>query len=128
YVGVMAEQDGVDGLLRAANRIVQVLGRRDIRFMLIGGGPSLPALQTLASELGISEFVDFVGYKTGDDLLRHLSSCEVCVSPDPPSEYNQMCTMNKVMEYMALGKPIVQYEMREGRASAGEASVYAASE
>jgi glycosyltransferase involved in cell wall biosynthesis len=38
---------------------------------------------------------------------------------------NDISTMIKIMEYMALGKPIVQFNMKEGRFSAQEASLYA---
>ena len=125
YVGVMAEQDGVDNLLHAVRRIVVQHGRRDVGAMLIGGGPSLDALKALAHDLGIEDHVEFAGFRTGDDLLRRLSTCDVCASPDPATTYNRMCTMNKIMEYMALGKASVQFDLDEGRVSAGDASLYA---
>lgn len=125
YVGVMAEQDGVDRLIRVAHDIVNLRRRRDVRFLLIGGGPRLDSLRALAAELELGEHVEFAGFRSGDELVRLLSSCDVCASPDPISEYNHMCTMNKVMEYMALGKPVVQFDLVEGRVSAGEASLYA---
>ena len=124
YVGIMAEQDGVDYLVRAAHEVARVRGRDDIGFLLVGGGTSLPKLQALAEELGVAEHVRFAGFRTGDELLEMLSAVDVAVAPDPISPYNDVCTMNKVLEYMALGIPIVQFDLREGRASAGEAAVY----
>jgi len=125
YMGIMGEPEGIDYLLRAIQRITQIQGRQDIHFMLIGSGPHAEKLQALAKELKITDFVEFTGFKTGDELLTRLSSCDVCVEPSPTSEYNENCTMNKILEYMALGKPIVQFELREGRRSAQEASLYA---
>jgi glycosyltransferase involved in cell wall biosynthesis len=49
----------------------------------------------------------------------------VCVNPDRANDMNDKSTMNKILEYMALGKPIVQFDLTEGRFSAGEASLYA---
>jgi len=124
YVGIMAEQDGVEYLVRAAHEIVRVQGREDVGFLLIGGGTSAPRLQALASELGLDGHVRFAGYKSGEELLELLSAVDVAVAPDPISPYNDICTMNKVLEYMALGIPVVQFELKEGRESAGDAAVY----
>ena len=125
YMGVMGEPEGIDYLLRMIRYITQDKGRNDIHFMLIGDGPAFKQLQTLTTELGIESFVEFTGFMRGKDLLERLSSCDVCVEPSPTSAYNENCTMNKILEYMALGKPIVQFDLREGRRSAGKASLYA---
>ena len=47
-----------------------------------------------------------------------LNTADVCVNPDVANEMNDISTMNKIMEYMALGKPIVQFDLAEGRFSA----------
>jgi glycosyltransferase involved in cell wall biosynthesis len=125
YMGVMGEPEGIDYLLRAIRYITRDRQRHDIHFMLIGHGPAAEKLKVLSVELGIREFVEFTGFQKGDELLERLSSCDVCVEPSPTSAYNENCTMNKILEYMALGKPIVQFELREGRRSAGDASLYA---
>lgn len=124
YLGVMGPQEGVDVLLRAVRHIVDG-GRRDIRFMLIGGGSSLEDLKTLARDLDLEDVVEFTGRIPDEDLLTRLSACDVCVNPDPLNPLNDVSSMNKIVEYMALGRPIVQFDLKEGRASAGEASVYA---
>ena len=125
YMGVMGEPEGIDYLLRAIRYITQDKGRKDIQFLLIGDGPSFKQLQALAAELEIESFVEFTGFMRGHDLLERLSTCDVCVEPSPTSAYNENCTMNKILEYMALGKPIVQFDLREGRRSAADASLYA---
>lgn len=126
YVGVMAEQDGVDTVIHVANELVHGRGRDDIGFLLIGGGPEFESLVRLRDELGLAEHVEFAGFQSGDDLLRHLSSCDVGISPDPISTYNDLCTMNKTLEYMTLGLPVVQFDVVEGRASAADAAIYVA--
>ena len=125
YVGVMAKQEGIDYLLRAARHIVLDLGRRDVHFGLVGGGTSLEAMKALAQELGIAEFVTFTGRVPDSELLAMLNTADVCVNPDVANEMNDKSTMNKIMEYMALGKPIVQFDLTEGRYSAQAASLYA---
>lgn len=124
YVGVMAEQDGVDTILHVASEVINKRNRSDIGFLLIGGGPEYEALVSLRDQLGLVDHVEFAGFQAGTDLLRHLSSCDIGLSPDPKSTYNDMCTMNKTMEYMALGLPVVQFDLIEGRKSAGDASLY----
>ncbi|MGF1524218.1 MAG: glycosyltransferase family 4 protein [Leptolyngbyaceae cyanobacterium] len=125
YMGVMGEPEGIDYLLRVIKYITQERKREDIHFMLIGDGPAFDSLKSLASELEISNYVEFTGFMRGADLLERLSSCDICVEPSPTSAYNENCTMNKILEYMALGKPIVQFDLREGRRSAATASLYA---
>src|SRR3954468_797831 len=123
----MGKQQGIDHLRRAARHIVLDLGRRDVHFGLVGGGTSLEAMKALARELGIAEFVTFTGRVPDEEMLAMLNTADVCVNPDLANEMNDKSTMNKIMEYMALGKPIVQFDLTEGRFSAGEASLYARS-
>ncbi|WP_051655751.1 glycosyltransferase family 4 protein [Deinococcus marmoris] len=124
YLGVMGPQEGVDVLLRAIRHLIDA-GRGDVKFMLIGGGSSLADLKALAAQLGLGRHVEFTGRIPDDDLLMRLSACDLCVNPDPLNPLNDVSSMNKIVEYMALGKAIVQFDLKEGRASAGEASVYA---
>ena len=125
YVGVMATQDGVDLLVRAMHDLVHARGEDAVRAVLIGDGPARPCLEALASELGIAKAVRFTGFLAGDELLRTMSEFDVGVCPDPKNPYNDKCTMNKILEYMALGVPVVQFDLVEGRRSAGDAALYA---
>ncbi|MGH8187520.1 MAG: glycosyltransferase family 4 protein, partial [Steroidobacteraceae bacterium] len=125
YVGVMGRQEGIDGLLTAAHHIVHALGRRDIHFGLVGGGTELPALRKLAEQLQVADYVTFTGRVPDAELLAMLNTADVCVNPDVANDMNDKSTMNKIMEYMALGKPIVQFDLAEGRVSAQDASLYA---
>ena len=125
YLGVMAEFDGIDHLLKVVHELVAKRGRRDIQFCLIGSGPMVPSLKVLAEELKINDYVEFAGRIPDAEVIERLSSCDVCVDPDPLNPLNNKSTMNKVLEYMALGRAIVQYDLVEGRRSAGDASLYA---
>lgn len=125
YVGVMGKQEGIDHLLQAARHIVHDMGRQDIHFGLVGGGTSLEEMKQLAVQLGVAEHVTFTGRVADAELLDMLNTADVCVNPDVANEMNDKSTMNKIMEYMALGKPIVQFDLTEGRYSAQQASLYA---
>ncbi|HEX8963366.1 MAG TPA: glycosyltransferase family 4 protein [Rhodocyclaceae bacterium] len=125
YVGVMGRQEGVEYLLQAAQRIVKTHGRTDVHFGLVGGGTSLEEMKALAKTLGVADCVTFTGRVPDDDMLAMLNTADVCVNPDVANEMNDKSTMNKIMEYMALGKPIVQFDLTEGRWSARGASLYA---
>jgi glycosyltransferase involved in cell wall biosynthesis len=125
YVGVIGQQEGIDLLLEAVAHVVKVKGRRDIQFAIVGGGPEVAALKAMADAMEIADFVTFTGRVSDAVLLDVLSTSDVCVNPDRVNAMNDKSTMNKIMEYMALGKPIVQFELTEGRYSAQEASLYA---
>jgi glycosyltransferase involved in cell wall biosynthesis len=125
YVGVMGRQEGIDLLLQAARYIVHDKCRTDIHFGLVGGGTELAAMQALAVELNVADYVTFTGRVPDVELLSMLNTADVCVNPDVANEMNDKSTMNKIMEYMALGKPIVQFDLTEGRFSAQDASLYA---
>lgn len=127
YVGVMGRQEGIDYLLEAAAHIINARGRRDVHFGLVGGGTSLAEMQQLARELRIADYVTFTGRVSDAELLAMLNTADVCVNPDVANAMNDKSTMNKIMEYMALGKPIVQFDLTEGRFSAQDASLYARS-
>jgi glycosyltransferase involved in cell wall biosynthesis len=125
YVGVMGEQEGIDLLLESVRHIVYDLGRTDIQFCLVGGGTSIAELKELTSTLGVSDYVTFTGRAPDDVLFRVLSTADICVNPDRVNAMNDKSTMNKILEYMAFSKPIVQFDVTEGRFSAQEASLYA---
>lgn len=123
YVGVMGRQEGIEYLLDA----IASLARQnvDVQLALVGSGPDRARLEARATAAGISDRVTFHGRLPDDDLKSILSDAEVCVNPDEVNEMNDLSTMNKIVEYMALGRPIVQFDVKEGRFSAQSASMYA---
>ncbi|MEV1024976.1 glycosyltransferase family 4 protein [Streptomyces sp. NPDC050264] len=125
YLGVMGPQDGVDYALRALAKLRDELGRTDWHAVFVGSGDAFEAMVELSRRLGLSEQVRFTGRIPDADLVRHLSTADVCLSPDPRNPLNDVSTMNKVLEYMAMGRPIVSFDLREARVSAGDAAVYA---
>ncbi|MBV9065842.1 MAG: glycosyltransferase family 4 protein [Methylobacteriaceae bacterium] len=125
YVGVIGEPEGIDLLLESIKHIRDVRNREDIQFVIVGSGPQLSEVKRIATAFELDELVTFAGRVDDAALFTVLSTADVCVAPDRPNAMNDKSTMNKTMEYMALGKPIVQFDLTEGRVSAGEASVYA---
>jgi glycosyltransferase involved in cell wall biosynthesis len=123
YVGVIGEQEGIDLLLESVMLIISK--RDDIQFAIVGGGSNLEKMKQLSEKSGLGKFVDFYGRVPDDLLVAILNTADICVNPDKPTEMNNLSTMNKIMEYMALKKPVVQYDLKEGRFSAQEASLYA---
>ncbi|APE27344.1 glycosyltransferase family 4 protein [Aurantiacibacter gangjinensis] len=125
YVGVMGEQEGIDLLIDAVEHLVHDMDRRDIRFVLVGGGPSLAKLQADVARRDLGEWIHFTGRAPDQELFEVLSTMDIGVNPDRVNAMNDKSTMNKIMEYMALGKPMVQFDVTEGRFSAQDASLYA---
>jgi glycosyltransferase involved in cell wall biosynthesis len=125
YVGVIGQQEGLDLLLDAAEHLIRTLGRTDVHFGIVGGGPELPMIKADCTRRGLDAWFTFTGRASDDLLLDMLNTADICVNPDRVTPMNDLSTMNKILEYMTLKKPIVQFEMKEGRASAGEASLYA---
>lgn len=123
YVGVIGEQEGLDLLLASVKHII--LKRKDVQFAIVGGGTDLEKIKQLSITMQLTEYVDFYGRVDDNTLVDVLNTADVCVNPDKPTEMNNLSTMNKIMEYMALQKPIVQYDLKEGKFSAQEASLYA---
>jgi glycosyltransferase involved in cell wall biosynthesis len=124
YVGTMSIQEGLDILLDVAEYLKKN-ARTDIHFTCVGGGPGLAGLRKMVQDKHLEDTVNFTGRVPDKNLLEVLSTADVCVNPDKPCEMNDISTMIKIMEYMALGKPIVQFDLKEGRFSAQEASLYA---
>jgi glycosyltransferase involved in cell wall biosynthesis len=124
YLGVMGPQDGVDHALRA---LAKLRVRRDNwHAVFIGGGDVLDEMQALAASLGLSGSVEFTGRIPDEDVIVRLSTADVCLAPDPKNPLNDVSTMNKIVEYMALARPVVSYDLKEARVSAGDAALYAA--
>ncbi|MEV8612328.1 glycosyltransferase family 4 protein [Amycolatopsis sp. NPDC051373] len=125
YLGVMGPQDGVDYALRALASLRDEIGRDDWHAVFVGAGDAFDDVVALSKELGLENQVEFTGRVSDADLLRYLSAADVCLSPDPLNPLNDVSTMNKIMEYMAMSKPIVSFELREARVSAADAALYA---
>jgi glycosyltransferase involved in cell wall biosynthesis len=122
YIGVMGDADGVGYLVRNAHHLVKTRGRTDIQFFLMGTGPEYEDLKRLRDELDLADFVDMPGRVSNEFLFSALQTMDPGVACDPINRYNDHCTMNKTLEYMAFGKPQVMFATVEGRFSAGEAA------
>lgn len=125
YLGVIGQQEGIEYLLEAAKYIRESKGRNDIFYGIVGGGPHLEALKQKCKEMKIDDIFEFTGRVSDQVMLDYLNTADVCVNPDEYNEMNDKSTMNKILEYMALGKPIVQFDLTEGKYSAQKASLYA---
>ncbi|WP_225100597.1 glycosyltransferase family 4 protein [Streptomyces sp. CoH27] len=125
YLGVMGPQDGVDYALRALAKLRDEHGRTDWHAVFVGSGDAFDAMVEMSRRLRLGEQVQFTGRIPDADLVRYLSTADVCLSPDPRNPLNDVSTMNKVLEYMAMGRPIVSFDLKEARVSAGDAAVYA---
>jgi glycosyltransferase involved in cell wall biosynthesis len=123
YLGVMGPQDGVDYALRSLALLLEQ--RTDWHAVFVGSGDTFDAMVGLSGKLGLGEHVEFTGRIPDGELVRYLSTADVCLSPDPLNPLNDVSTMNKIMEYMAMAKPIVSFDLKEARVSAGEAALYA---
>ncbi len=127
YVGIIADQDGVDHLVRSVHHLVQDHGRTDVAAVVVGDGPALASVKQLAAELGVADRITFTGYLRGEALLAALSTFDIGIIPDPYNAYNDKISMNKVFEYSALGIPSVSYDLSETRRLLGDAGRYATS-
>ncbi|MHA1279689.1 MAG: glycosyltransferase family 4 protein [Candidatus Helarchaeota archaeon] len=124
YLGEMCSQDGVDGLLRSISIYVNEINRKDTLFVFLGGGPELDYLINLKNKMNLQDYVVFLGRVSDIDLCRYLSTADLCLDPDPYTEWSNQSTMNKIMEYMFFGKPILAYDLKENRFSAQDAAMY----
>src|SRR6266568_7888 len=125
FVGVMERQDGLRLLVESIEYLVKHKRREDTRFVLIGSGTELPILKTLATQSGVDDFVEFTGLLPHEQVGPYLSTADVCVAPDPLNSLNNKSTMIKIFEYMAYSRPVVLYELEEGRRVAGDSALYA---
>ena len=125
YLGTMGPQEGVDLMIAAATYLMTAKQRKDVTFVFIGGGSEIPRLKTQAALEGLEGFVTFTGRIPDSELAAYLSTADVCVAPDPKNPMNDKSTMNKILEYMAYARPLVQFDLTEGRRSAGDAALYA---
>jgi glycosyltransferase involved in cell wall biosynthesis len=124
YIGSLNPQDGVDHLLRSLRHLLYDLKRKDFHCVIMGMGDSLQDLRSLADSLQLNGCVELPGFVSDDELQSNLAAADICVDPDPSSPLNDVSTWIKVMEYMAYAKPIVAFDLKETRFSAGDAAVY----
>ena len=125
YIGVMGPQDGVDIVIKMASFVINTLKRTDISFTLIGSGDCFDELVALRDQFELKDFVEFTGRVPDETVREVLSTADIGLSPDPRNPLNDVSTMNKTMEYMAFGLPVLAFDLCETRASAQEAGAYA---
>lgn len=129
YAGVIGPDDGLDQLMRAVHHIVAGRGRQDIQFVVLGDGDCLPEIRAMSRRLGLDSVVEFTGWVKDDRVIaEYLATADVCVVPDPKSPVNDLCSMNKLVEYMAMGKPAVAFDLTEAEETARGAALYVASD
>jgi len=124
YIGSLNPQDGVDYLLRSLHHLLRALKRDDFHCVIMGTGDSLGDLRALAAELQLAGHVELTGFVSDEELAANLAAADICVDPDPSSPLNDVSTWIKIMEYMAYGKPIVSFDLKETRVSAGDAALF----
>jgi glycosyltransferase involved in cell wall biosynthesis len=124
YIGVMGPQDGVDLAVRAAAHVIRDLGRQDVAFTFMGAGDSYDEIVALRDDLGLQDYVELPGRVSDNTVVDVLSTTDVGLSPDPSNPLNEVSTMNKTLEYMAFGLPVVAFDLKETRVSAGPAATY----
>ena len=124
YLGEICKQDGVDHLIRAVKYLRDELGRTDFHCVIIGGGPHQSAISRYAREIGVADHCTFTGRVSDEVFCRILSSATIAVDPDPSNPWSDRSTMNKIVEYMYFGLPIVSYDLHEARVSAGDAALF----
>lgn len=124
YVGVIGNQEGIDNLLRSIKHIVYNIGRKDIKFTIVGQGTNWQAMVDLSKKLDLSKYVHFTGYVSYEEFYKILATADVCVNPEFRNSFTDKSTMIKIMDYMTFGKPIIQFETTEGRITAGGSAIY----
>ena len=124
YIGIMGVQDGVDYILYAMNEIVNKKNFTDLLVYIIGSGEELGHLKAICNEMKLEDYIIFTGRNSDEEAINILSTADICLSPDPYNNFNNISTMNKVMEYMALGKPVVSFKLKEAIYSASDAGLY----
>jgi glycosyltransferase involved in cell wall biosynthesis len=123
YLGTMGSQEGIDLLLEAMAMMRQLLPDVTVFLDLIGDGPERPHLESIATTLNISDRCTFHGRVNDQELRSIVSHADLAVNPDRPSTMNDLSSMNKVVEYMALGVPLVQFACTEGERTALDAGL-----
>ncbi len=124
FLGEMGSQDGIDYLLRAIRHYADSYPR-DVLFTLIGGGPEQHRMVDMAHQLGLDEWIDFTGRVTEEKALwQFLATADLCIAPDPFTEYGDLSTTNKIIEYLAFGKPVVAFNLTEHRRTAQDTAEY----
>lgn len=124
YVGHIAQQEGIDNLLRVARYLIYEKKRRDIKFIIVGSGPYWRQMVKLSEMMGLVDNVWFTGFVPDSELYEILSTVDICVNPESSNEFTDKSTMIKIMEYMCFGKPVVQFYTSEGEVSAGDSAIY----
>ena len=124
YLGAIADQDGVDGLAE----ILACLARRSPgvkpALTVIGDGDARGKFEAAVERCGVAENVTVTGWVSGSRVPELLQEADVCVDPSPKTPLNERSTMIKVIEYLAIGKPVVAYDLRETRRTAGDAALF----
>jgi glycosyltransferase involved in cell wall biosynthesis len=126
YLGIMGPQDGVDLVVRAADTLVHEMGRHDCSFALLGDGDCYQQIRELVHELGLEDYITMPGFLGDNELGAYLSTADLGLCPEPRNPFNEVSTIVKVMEYMAFELPLVAFDLKETRVSAGDAAVYVA--
>ena len=128
YAGLIGPDDGLEQLVLAARHVVAECRRSDVHFVVMGDGDCLAAIKQMTARLGLEDAIEFTGWCQDDRLMAdYLATADLCVAPDPKSPVADLCSMNKIVEYMAMGKAVVAFDLNEAQETARGAGAYVAS-
>ncbi len=121
FLGALDSQDGV-------LQLPELLCERPLagaKLTIIGDGPLREQIAERCRVTGVAPRVRFTGHVPHEQVVRMLADADIAIDPAPGTELNHGSTMIKVLEYMAAGRPLVAYDLRETRRSAAGAALYA---
>jgi glycosyltransferase involved in cell wall biosynthesis len=124
YLGAIAEQDGVDGLAEILACLHRQNPGLEAALTVIGDGDARPEFEAAVARCGVGANVTVTGWVNSSRVPELLQDADVCVDPSPNTALNERSTMIKVIEYLALGKPVVAYDLLETRRTARDAAVF----
>lgn len=122
FLGEIGVQDRVE---RAIDILWQLVKdqRVDVELLIIGDGPQRRAVEERARQFNVSDRVTVTGWVPLEEVPVLLASAHVGLDTAPPTDVNHGSTMVKILEYLAVGLPVVASALRETEVTGGEAIV-----
>jgi glycosyltransferase involved in cell wall biosynthesis len=123
YLGTVADQDGLEGIVEVLSCLRYRTPAVDAVLTVIGDGSARHKFEAALKRSGLATRVTITGWVTPDRVPVLLQDADVCVDPAPATILNERSTMIKLMEYLALGKPVVAYDLLETRRTVCDAAM-----
>ena len=110
FMGTLYPFSGIDHILKNFHLLQNKI--KQIKFVIIGGGPDFNRLKSLSNELQLNKNIIFTGFVEQKKIPEYIAIADICLNPFVINTLTDRVIPTKILEYLACGKPVLSTPLK----------------